>query len=200
MASQKKIIEMIAAIKAIYPYYAKDTDIELTVKTWTILLKNIPDDITEVAFYKALQSCKMPPTPADVLEEVKGLQKATEPSDEELWCVFTKCLPKVCELRYMFRFDAIQPNGKTQGQNARDKVEKIWQDLPDKLKQYVGSKGELLRLAEYSEDELKYEKNRFMKSMPVIHKRQEYTELVAGNNLLLESIGERRLLGCQDQH
>ena len=54
MASQKKIIEMIMSIKAIYPYYAKDTDIELTVKTWTILLKNIPDDITEIAFHKAL--------------------------------------------------------------------------------------------------------------------------------------------------
>ena len=187
MASQKKIIEMIMSIKAIYPYYAKDTDIELTVKTWTILLKKIPDDVTEVAFHKALQTCKMPPTPADVLDEVRNLQKANEPSDEELWCVFTKCLPKVCELRYMFRFDAIQPNGKTQGQNARDKVEKIWQELPDKLKQYVGSKGELMRLAEYSEDELKYEKNRFMKSMPVIQQRQEYAELISGTNLMLEN-------------
>ena len=193
MASKKKLIEMIMSIKAIYPYYAKDSDIELTVKTWNILLKNIPDDVTEIAFYKALQTCKMPPTPADVLEEVKGLQKAIEPTDEELWGVFLKVLPKVCELRYMFRFTAIQENGKTQGENARDKVEKIWQDLPDKLKQYVGSKGELMRLAEYTDDELKYEKNRFMKSMPTIHKRQEYTELIAGNNLMIGE-GERRLL------
>jgi hypothetical protein len=193
MASKKKLIEMIMSIKAIYPYYAKDSDIELTVKTWAILLKNVPDDVTEVAFYKALQSCKMPPTPADVLEEVKGLQKAIEPSDEELWCVFTKCLPKVCELRYMFRFDAIQPNGKTQGQNARDKVEKIWQDLPDKRKQYVGSKGELMRLAEYTEDELKYEKNRFMKSMPGIQKRQEYAELLESSKLMI-GMEERKLL------
>jgi hypothetical protein len=129
----------------------------------------------------------MPPTPADVLEEVQNLRKANEPSDEELWGVFIKCLPKVSELRYMFRFTAIQPNGKTQGQNARDKVEKIWQELPDKLKQYVGSKGELMRLAEYSEDELKYEKNRFMKSMPVIQQRQEYAELISGTNLMLEN-------------
>mgnify|MGYP006325100447 CR=1 FL=1 len=193
MASKKKLIEMIMSIKAIYPYYAKDSDIELTVKTWNILLKNIPDDVTEIAFYKALQTCKMPPTPADVLEEVKGLQKAIEPTDEELWGVFLKVLPKVSELRYMFRFTAIQENGKTQGENARDKVEKIWQDLPDKLKQYVGSKGELMRLAEYTEDELKYEKNRFMKSTPIIHMRQEYTELIAGNNLMIGE-GERRLL------
>lgn len=193
MASQKKIIEMIMSIKAIYPYYAKDTDVELTVKTWTILLKNIPDDVTEIAFLKALQSCKMPPTPADVLEEVQNLRKANEPSDEELWGVFIKVLPKVSELRYMFRFTAIQPNGKTQGDNARDKVEKIWQDLPDKLRQYVGSKGELMRIAEYTDDELKYEKNRFMKTMPVIQKRQEYAELMSANNLMIGA-EERRLL------
>ena len=178
---------MIMSIKAIYPYYAKDTDIELTVKTWTILLKNVPDDVTEVAFHKALQTCKMPPTPADVLEEVQNLRKANEPSDEELWGMFIKILPKVSELRYMFRFTAIQSNGKSQGDNARDKVEKIWQDLPEKLKQYVGSKGELMRIAEYTDDELKYEKNRFMKSMPVIHKRQEYTELISSTNLMLEN-------------
>jgi hypothetical protein len=187
MASQKKIIEMIASVKAIYPYYAKDADIEMTVKTWKVLLKNIPDDVTEVAFYKALQTCKMPPTPADILEEVKGLINANEPTDEELWGVFLKVLPKVSELRYMFRFTMIQSNGKTQGDNARDKVEQIWQDLPEKLKQYVGSKGELMRLAEYTDDELKYEKNRFMKSMPVIQKRQEYAELVSGNDLMIDS-------------
>jgi hypothetical protein len=177
---------MIASVKAIYPYYAKDADIEMTVKTWKVLLKNIPDDVTEVAFYKALQTCKMPPTPADILEEVKGLINANEPTDEELWGVFLKVLPKVSELRYMFRFTAIQPNGKTQGENARDKVEQIWQDLPEKLKQYVGSKGELMRLAEYTDDELKFEKNRFMKSMPVIQKRQEYAELVSGNDLMID--------------
>jgi hypothetical protein len=187
MASQKKVIEMIMSIKAIYPYYAKDTDIELTVKTWTVLLKKIPDDVTEIAFHKALQSCKMPPTPADVLEEVENLRKANEPSDEEMWGVFVKCLPKVSELRYMFRFTAIQPNGKTQGDNARDKVEQIWQDLPEKLKQYVGSKGELMRIAEYTDEELKFEKNRFLKSMPVIQKRQEYIELFNGTNLLTEN-------------
>lgn len=187
MASQKKVIEMIMSIKAIYPYYAKDTDIELTVKTWTVLLKKIPDDVTEIAFHKALQSCKMPPTPADVLEEVENLRKANEPSDEEMWGVFVKYLPKVSELRYMFRFTAIQPNGKTQGDNARDKVEQIWQDLPEKLKQYVGSKGELMRIAEYTDEELKFEKNRFLKSMPVIQKRQEYIELFNGTNLLTEN-------------
>ena len=73
MASQNKIIEMIAAIKTIYSYYAKDTDVQMLVKTWAVLLKNYPDDAVEVAFYKCLQTCKMPPTPADVIEKLSDL-------------------------------------------------------------------------------------------------------------------------------
>ena len=196
MASKKKLIEMIMSIKAIYPYYAKDSDIELTVKTWNILLKNIPDDVTEIAFYKALQTCKMPPTPADVLEEVKGLQKAIEPSDEELWGQLVKTLDKVYDQWTLFPYDMIQPNGKTQGQNARDRVEKMWNELPYKIQQFVGSKGELIRMARCSEDDLKFEKNRFLKSMPDIQRRKEYAELTDGVDIaMLMGRNENLLIG-----
>jgi hypothetical protein len=43
-----------------------------------------------------------------------------------------------------------------------------------------------MRIAEYTDDELKFEKNRFMKTMPTIQKRQEYAELITGNNLMIE--------------
>ena len=51
MASQNKIIQMIAAIKTIYSYYAKETDVEMLLKTWTMLLKDYPDNAVEVALY-----------------------------------------------------------------------------------------------------------------------------------------------------
>ena len=70
MASKNKIIEMIASIKTIYPYYAKDTDVEMLVQTWTVLLKDYSDQEIQAAFYKALQTCKMPPTPADIIEKI----------------------------------------------------------------------------------------------------------------------------------
>ena len=85
MASQKKIVEMITAIKTIYSYYAKDCDIELLVQTWGVLLRDYKDDIVDIAFYKAMQSCKVPPTPADIIERVTEMQKASEPTPESLW-------------------------------------------------------------------------------------------------------------------
>lgn len=190
MASQNKIIQMIATIKTVYPYYAKDTDVEILVKTWALLLKDIPDNMIEAALIKCLQTCKMPPTPAEVLEQVKAMTAANEPSDEDMWSVLTGALRRASDLTYRFRFTFVEANGKTQGDNARDDFQRLWDGLPEKIRLYLGSPGELMRMSNYDDDELKYEKNRFLKHMPIIAKRQEYTALnllvEGGGNLLLE--------------
>lgn len=190
MASQNKIIQMIATIKTVYPYYAKETNVEMLVKTWALLLKDVPDNIVEAALIKCLQTCKMPPTPAEVLEQVKAMTEANEPSDEEMWAVLTSSLRKASNLTYRFGFTFVEANGKTQGDNARDDFQKLWEGLPEKIRLYLGSPGELMRMSNYDSEELKFEKNRFLKHLPIIAKRQEYTELnlllSGGSSLLLE--------------
>ncbi len=190
MASAKKIGEIIASIKAIYPYYAKDTDVDVLAKTWMLLLKDVPDDVVRIAIIKCLQICKMPPTPADVLEQVREIATANEPTDEEMWVVLTKAIRKAQDYIYCFNHTFIEENGKTQGDNAREKFQKLWDGLPDKLKTYLGGKGELMRLSKYNDEEMMFEKKNFLKSMPTVSKRQEYAELsllVSGNtNPLLE--------------
>lgn len=192
MASQNKIIEMIAAIKTIYSYYAKDTDVQMLVKTWGVLLKNYPDEAVEVAFYKCLQTCKMPPTPADVIERLDEMMKADEPTHEELWNTFTKTLRKTSSLVYRFDFTFVEANGKTQGQNARAEFNALWNALPDALKQYCGGSGELIRLSSASDEELKFERSRFFKTMPTIEKRKATAELklsIEGGQKLLTEMG-----------
>lgn len=186
MASQNKITEIIAAIKTIYPYYAKEADVSVLVKLWISLLRDFPDEVVEVAFYKCLQTCKMPPTPADVIENLKAMQEAAEPTDEELWNDYISALRKAEKLIYYFRFNAIQSNGKTQGENARAEFNSLWEALPDKVQQYIGGRGEFMRMAQNSDpDELKFERNRFLKTMPTIKARNEFGEL----HILLQSGG-----------
>ena len=102
MASAKKIGEIIASIKAVYPYYAKETDVDVLAKTWMLLLKDIPDDVVRVAIIKCLQICKTPPTPADVLEQVREISTANAPTDEEMWVTLTKAVRKSQEHIYNF--------------------------------------------------------------------------------------------------
>ena len=178
MATQKKIIEMIGAVKTVYPYYAKDTDVQTLVKTWTLLLKDYPDNAVDVAFVKCLQVCKMPPTPADVIEQLHSMAEALEPTDEELWGEYIKALDKTEREIYYFPFTAVEENGRTQGDNAKMRVQALWDGLPERLKQYIGSKGELMRIARDSTaDDMKFEKNRFFKMMPTIKKKAEYSQI-----------------------
>lgn len=183
MASKNKIIEMIGSIKTIYPYYAKETDVELLVKTWGVLLKNYPDEAVSVAFYKCLQMCKMPPTPADVIEQLNAMIETNEQSDEELWNLFLRTLRYIETQVYRIQYPKF-------GEDPRQNIQNKWDSLPERLKMYIGGKGELMRMAQnYNDEELKYEKTRFFKTMPTIKKREEYIELkllLGSNKLLIE--------------
>lgn len=193
MASQNKIIEMIAAIKQIYPYYAKEANVQVLVKTWSVLLKDIPDDVMETAYYKALQTCKMPPTPADILENVKEMQAAFKPTNEELWDKYIEALRKGYALIQQFPYTYIDASGISQGQQARQRFENLWADLPEEIKMYIGSKGEMQRQARawaLEESFATYEKPRFMKNLPIVEKRMEYTALASEHRLFLTSGGE----------
>lgn len=191
MATQRKIIEMIGAVKTIYAYYARDTDVKLLVGTWERLLQAYDDGIVEPAFYKCLQTCKTPPTPADVIEQIKSMYKSLEPSDEELWAEYKRALRDTCDQIRRFGYTYVDETGISQGKQARMKVDEIWNGLDEKIKLYLGAKGELMRNATaWGQDEnafFTWDKPRFLKCLPAIEKRQEYS------GLMLES-GESKLL------
>lgn len=190
MASQKKIVEMITAIKTIYSYYAKDCDIELLVQTWGVLLRDYKDDVVDIAFYNAMQSCKVPPTPADIIERIKEMQKASDPTPESLWNELRAAIKETQKQMYYFRFNYIDNSGISQGDRARKKVEDVWNALNEKLKSYLSSKEEMIAIARNDEDDLKYEKSRFLKTLPIIEKRiedkKQFERLFTVNNNLLE--------------
>lgn len=189
MASINKITEMMAAMKTIYPYFQKDTDVKTLVKTWSVLLNSYTDSAVEVAFYKCLQICKVPPTPADVIEQLNKMIKSDAPSVEEMWNDFIKALDEARKYVYRFNFTATEDNGLTQGQNARKEFKKLWDSLSDDIKQFVGGEGEMIRMAQADDDELKYEHNRFLKTISTIQSRKETAELrklIDGGNIMVE--------------
>ena len=173
MASKNTIVKMIMAMKTVFPYYAKESENAVLVETWEMLLSKYPDELVQMAFMKSLETCTQPPTPAHIISIIKDAEKSNDLTDEELWDVLCDTLRKVRRQVYMFQFTAIEANGKTQGQNARLRIEEIWNKLHPKLKQFTATESGLIRLSELNDDDLKYEKNRFLKTIPVIEKRME---------------------------
>ena len=178
MASQEKIIEMIYSVRAVYPYYAKNNnemETQALVKTWTMLLKDYPDKAVEAAFYKCLQTCKMPPTPADVIGVIKSLVSSQEPTGEELWSVCCENMRKANYYIHQFHYTYVDgaDGNLSQGEQARKKVTEVWNSLPEKIRMYFASENEFIRRSrelEFSD----YERDRFLRAMPIMEKRQEF--------------------------
>lgn len=177
MASKNKIIEVIGAIKTIYPYYAKETSVELLVNMWQGLFADYSDKEIETAFMMCLKICKTPPTPADIIEQINEIQQLNVPSVEELWNTFIEYIEKSRRYVYNFGFTMTESNGKTQGQNAREKFHSLWKSMPEEIKQFVGGEGEMIRIARADDEELKFLRNRFSKTIPTIRKKNESYEM-----------------------
>ena len=155
---------------------------------WGRLLKDYPDEIVSAAFYKAMQTCKVPPTPADVIERIKEFGKIDKPTPEELWSTLKKAIKETQRQVYYFRFNFVDESGMSQGDRARQKVEQVWQGLPESLKAYLSCKEEMMNLARAEEEDLKYEKARFLKTLPIIEQRQEDKKLLLALNIELPEL------------
>lgn len=181
MASKKAIIELLGSIKTIYSYYGKDTDLELLVNTWNVLLHNYTDEEVKQGMFLALRVCKYAPTPADVIEQIENQKQIEKPSEHELWAQYRQALRETNYYSYRLNYNYIDSSGISQGEQARIAIEAIWEALPQELKIYLGNdKTELVRNArELNEADLNYEKTRFSKTYPILQKRIEDKRLLA---------------------
>lgn len=191
--TKKDVIGMIAMMKSNYPYAYKQQSKEETnmlVNTWCAIFCKYPREIVQSAFYKSLEICKMPPTIADLTEIINLYKQATEKSENDLWSELRTAVYKTDDCVYRFRFNAIQPNGKTQGENARDEFDEIWNNLSPELKEYLSNKNTLIELSR--QENLEYEKARFIKILPIVRNRIKVKSET--NPALLEMIKNNYLI------
>lgn len=153
--------QVVAAIGTLYSYYIKDKNLKALAMLWEQLLSPYPDELVNKALGVCLSELTTPPTPADVINEIKSKYA---PRIDEKWAKLHKTLYDVEDLVSRFDYTFVEDNGRTQGQNARQKVEDIFNGLPPDLKRYVGSKGELIRMSLLTDEELIFEKANFRKN------------------------------------
>ena len=188
MASKKTIIKAFGAIKTIYSYFGKDTDLELMVDTWFSLLEGYTDEEVNRGVFMALRVCKYAPVPADIIEQIESFRNKEKPSETELWALYQKALKEVLYYSYRLEYNYIDDSGISQGEQARLRIAQIWEELPQELQIYLGDKAELVanaKLLNYSE--VGYERSRFSKLFPIVQKRvEDRLAFERVSNLLLE--------------
>lgn len=186
--TKQDVAGMVGIIQANYTYAYKGVtkdDMLMLIETWYTSLARYEKEVVGVAFQRALESCKMPPTLADIVQHIKTIKTATEPTETELWEQLNETLRKVAKYVYMFSFSMREANGLTQGDNARIKVKALWENLPQVLKNYCGNERGLIDLSRLDKDELAFEKGRFIKILPTLKTRIEIQQTIDAGVLRL---------------
>lgn len=177
--TKQDIIKILGAIKTIYPYYAKDNqDIKLAVETWYSILSHYSSESVQISFKNTLKVCKMPPTPADIIEQINILEDSIETPN--LFGELIKAADAYGRYRNELHYTFVDETGISQGEQARIKAKKIWDNLNPVIKEFLGSKAELERRAvTYTDDDWKYEQPRFNKMLPELKSRVNNYHLIS---------------------
>lgn len=195
--TKSEIIKIITAIKMQCPealVYKNETEFEILIDMWFDCFQEYPAEIVWAATRNALKNTVYQKQNwlGAINQEIEKMQVAYEKNDMELWAELTGCLRPVRDCAYKFRFNFVESNGKTQGENARIQLEQIFNNLSPEIKAYCRNEGGLVEIAELTDEQLNYEKGRFMRMIPQLKERAKtkaqtgnMAELLQGLNVFL---------------
>ena len=183
--TKSEIVKIITAIKIQCPDtlpYRNESEFDILVDMWFEILKEYPKDVVWAAVRNALKNTVYQKQNwiGAISQEIEKMRDAYSMSDTELWHELTAVLREVESCAYKFRFNFIEANGKTQGDNAIDRVRQIYSELPKEIQEYCGGVSKLIDIAQLDKEKLSYEKGRFLKVMPTIKERAK-TKAQTGN-------------------
>lgn len=183
--TKSEIVKIITAIKVQCPEalpYRNETDFDILVDMWHDILKEYPKEIVWVAVRNSLKNTVYQKQNwiGAICQEIDKMQTAYEKSEAELWGELAGVLREVGDCAYKLRFNFIERNGKTQGENARIRLQEIFNGLSPEVKEFVRNERTLIELAELPDNQLNFEKGRFLKAMPQIKERAK-TRAQTGN-------------------
>lgn len=176
-----------------------DEEREILIKSWYVILKDYPKEIVDKAVINSIKYAKFAPRIGDIVEQIEKLCEAYEKGEEELWAELTGVLREVSRNIGRYSYTFIDANGKTQGDNARQRNEYIFENLSPELKAYCNNISGLYALAQYTAEEIGYEKGRFMRLMPTIKQRvKTRAETSPQLAVLIQGLTSRFTLGCAE--
>ena len=168
---------------------------EMLLASWYAILKDYPKEVCDAAVLNAIKNAEYAPRIGSIVKEIEKMQAAYEKTEAELWEELKRCLREVAECAYKFRFNYIERNGRTQGENARERVKEIYNGLSPELKEYCRSEHTLIELSQLTDEQLGFEKGRFNKTVPQLKERTKTRAQIGGSlSGLIQGMSSRYLL------
>ena len=170
---KSNVVSYIAFLRLNYgekSYNYNEEDLEKLTQYWYTQLKPYPKEIVDKAIINCVNTCKIPPTIAHILEIIRNMEESMQKSGIELWT----------ELEDVF-YDVANNASKyyySDGYLSMEKNREIYNNLSPELKTYVKNCGQLVALATAEQKTRDIEKGRFMNNLPEIRKRAKFQEML----------------------
>lgn len=145
---------------------ATELERELLLESWFEALCEYPKEACDAAVNNVLKHSKFAPRLGEICEEAEKLLNPDKKSDEELWAELEGVLAQVYDIS---RYLSYPQNFKS----ASDKLKIIYGELDEDIKLYVVNTSTLVHISELTSESLLYERNRFLKQMPVLKKHKK---------------------------
>ncbi len=159
-----------------------DEERQMLLQSWYAILREYPKEVCDRAVINALKNAEFAPRIGAIVKEIERMQVAYEKSESELWAELKSVMRVAADCAYRFRFNYVEANGLTQGENAKLKLQEVFNNLSPELKEYCRNEHGLIELAQLTEEQLSYEKGRFNRTMPQLKERAK-TRAQIGSNL-----------------
>ena len=153
---------------------------EMLLASWYAILQSYPKEVCDAAVLNAIKNATYAPRIGSIVNEIEKMQEAYEKTEAELWAELQGCLREVAACAYRFRFNFIEANGLTQGENAQIRVKEIFNSLSPELKEYSRNANGLIELAQLDGEQRSFEKGRFNKMMPQLKDRAKTRAQIGG--------------------
>lgn len=157
-----------------------DEERQMLLASWYAILKDYPKEVVDKAVLNAIKNAEYAPRIGSIVKEIEKMQVAYEKTEGELWAELKGVLREVAECAYKFRFNYVERNGRTQGENARDRVREIYNGLSPELKEYLRTEHTLIEFAQMDNEQLGFEKHRFNKTVPQLKERTKTRAQIGG--------------------
>ena len=138
----QEIQTMIRQNMVLYRNVAKpltDKEADLLIATWADALSDVPSAAGKLAFRRALRVCHFPVLIADLYDQLRAMQMESEPKAADLWQLVCERAHKANENKGLYSFTGHLPDGRTQGQAARDANKRLFDELPPAVHEYFDS-------------------------------------------------------------
>lgn len=158
-----------------------DEEREMLLASWYAILKEYPKEVCDAAVINAIKNAEYAPRIGSIVKEIERMQVAYEKTEGELWSELTSAIRIAADCAYKFRFNFIEENGRTQGENARLRLKEVFNGLSPELKEYCRNEHGLIELSQFTYEQMSFEKGRFNKVVPQLKERAKTRAQIGGS-------------------